>query len=68
MWLNPLLDYGSRFGAVISESAFAAAGFDRSEFPHISKIEDSPTSFVYVERLQYQDVRNGSDFAEFSCL
>ena len=45
MWLNPLPDSGNGFGAVTSESAFAAAGVGCSEFPHISKIEDPPNSF-----------------------
>ena len=63
-WLNPLRDSGNGFGAVISESAFAAAGY--SGFPHISKIEDPPTSFADVERSQDQDVWNDSDYAEFS--
>ena len=48
MWLNPLPDSGNGFGAVISASAFAAAGIGCSEFPHISKIEDPPRSFADV--------------------
>ena len=68
MWLNPLLDSGNGFGAVISESAFAAAGVDCSKFPHVSKIEDPPTNSADVERSQYQDVWNDSDYAEFSGL
>ena len=69
LWLNPLSDSGNGFGAVISErSAFAAANVDCSEFPHTSKIEDPPISFGDVERLQYQDVWNVSDYAEFSGL
>ena len=32
VWLNPLLDSGSGFGVVISESAFAAAGVGCNEF------------------------------------
>ena len=56
-------------GGVISESAFAAAGVGFSKFPHVSKIEeDPPMSFADVERSQYQDVWNGSDYAEFSGL
>ena len=42
VWLNPLLDPGNDLGAVIPESAFAAAEFDCSEFPHICKIEAPP--------------------------
>ena len=55
-------------GAVISEIAFMAAGFDCSEFPHINKIEDPPISFADVKRPQYQEVWNDSDYAEFSSL
>ena len=33
MWLNPLPDSGNGFGAVISESAFAAADVGCSKFP-----------------------------------
>ena len=36
MWLNPLLNSANGFGAVISESAFAAADVGCSEFPHVS--------------------------------
>ena len=70
MWLNPLLDPGKRFGAVISESAFAAADddVDCSEFPRFRKIEDPPNSFADVELSQHQDVWNDSDYAEFSGL
>ena len=68
MWLNPLPDSGNGFGAVIYESAFAAAGVGCSKFPHVSKIEDPPMSFADVERSQYQDVWNDSDYAEFSGL
>ena len=68
MWLDPLLDSGNSFGAVISENEFAAADFDCSESPHISIIEDPPFSFTDVERSQYQDVWNDSDYAEFSGL
>ena len=38
MGLNPLLNSGNGYGAVISESAFATADFDCSEFSHIRKI------------------------------
>ena len=68
MWLNPLPDSGNDFGAVNFESAFAAAGVGCSEFAHISKIEDAPINFADVERSQYQDVWNDSDYAEFSDL
>ena len=61
MWLNPLLDSGNGFGAVISESAFATADIDY-------KIEDPPISFAGVERSQYEDVWNNSDYAEFGGL
>ena len=40
MWLDPLLDSGNGFVAVVSESVFVAADFDCSEFPHISKVEN----------------------------
>ena len=53
MWFNPLLDSGNGFEAVISESAFTAAGVDCSEFPNISKIEHPLISFADVERSQY---------------
>ena len=68
MWLNPLPDSGNGFRGMISGSAFAAAGVGFSKFPHVSKIEDPPMSFADVERSQYQDVWNGSDYAEFSDL
>ena len=68
VWLDPLLDSGNRYGAVCSESAFARADFDCSEFPHISNIEDPPISFADVDRSQYRDVWNDSDYAEFSGL
>ena len=68
MWLNLLPDSRNGFGAVISESAFAAADVDCSKLPHISKIEDPPMSFADVERSQYQDVWNDSYYAEFSGL
>ena len=68
MSLNPLLDSGNGFGAAISESAFAAAAFDCSEFPHINKIEDPPISFTDIGRSQYLEVWNDSDYAEFSGL
>ena len=32
VWLDPLLDSGNGFGTVVSESAFASANFDCSEF------------------------------------
>ena len=63
MWLNPLPDSENGFGAVISESAFAAAGVGCSKFPHVSKIEDPPMSFADVERSQHQDAWNDSDYA-----
>ena len=68
VWLNPLPDSGNGFGAAISESAFAAVDAGCSKFPHVSKIEDSPMSFADVERSQFQDVCNNSDYAEFSGL
>ena len=68
MWLNPLLDSGIGFKAVKSESEFAAADVDCSEFPHICKIEDPPTSFADVERSYYQGIWNDSDYAGFSGL
>ena len=68
MWLNPLPDSGNGFGTVIFESAFAAADVGCSEFAHITKIGDPPISFADAERLQYQDVWNDSDYAEFSVL
>ena len=68
MWLNPLPDSVNGFGAVISESAFAAAGVGCSKFPHVSKVEDPPMSFADVERSQYQDVWNDPDYAKFSGL
>ena len=52
MWLNPLSDSGNSFGAVISESAFAAADFECNEFSYIAKIEDPPISSADVERSQ----------------
>ena len=68
MWLKTLPDSGNGFGAVISESAFAAAGVGCSKFAHVSKIEDPPMSFADVDRSQYQDVWNDSGYAEFSGL
>ena len=68
MWLNPLPDSGNSFGAVVFESAFAAADVGCSKFPHVSKIGDPPMSFADVERSQYQDVWNDSDYAGFSGL
>ena len=56
MWLNPLPNSGNSFGAVISESAFAAADVACSKFPHVSKIEDPPMSLADIERFQYQNV------------
>ena len=50
IWLNPLPDSGNGFGAVIWESAFAAADIGCSELPHVSKIEDPPMNFADVER------------------
>ena len=50
LWLNPLPDSENGFGAVMSESAFAAADVGCSKFPHVSKIEDPPISFADVER------------------
>ena len=67
MWLNPLLDSGNVFGAVISESALVA-DVDRGGFPYVSKIGDPPISLADVERLQCQDVWNDSDSANFSGL
>ena len=68
VWLNPLPDSGNDFGAVISESAFAAAGVGCSDFPHVSKIADPPMSSADVERSQNQDVWNDSDCAELRGL
>ena len=68
VWLTPLFDSGNVFGAVCSESAFTSAHSGGREFSRISKIEDRPSSFRYVERSQYQDVWNDSDKAEFSSL
>ena len=56
MWLSLLRDSGNGFGAVISESAFAAADVGCSKFSRVSKIEDPLMSFAGVERSQYQDV------------
>ena len=53
MWLNPLPDSGKGLEAVLSESTFAAADVDCSEFPHISKIKDPPIGFADIERSQY---------------
>ena len=53
---------------MISESAFAAAGVGCSKLSYISKMKYSPMSFANVERSQYQDVWNDSDYAEFSDL
>ena len=68
MWLNPLPGSGNDFGVVISESAFAAADVGCSEFPRISNIEDPPIGFADVERSQYQDVWNDSDYAKSNDL
>ena len=65
MWSNPLPDSGNGFGAMLYESAFAAADVGCSKFPLVSKIEDPPISFADVERSQYQDVWNDSNYAEF---
>ena len=40
----------------------------RSEFPHISKIEDPSMSFADIERTQYTQIGNGSNYNKFSCL
>ena len=53
---------------MISEGAFAAADVGCSKFPHVSKIEGPPMRFADVERSQYEDVWNDSDYAEFSGL
>ena len=66
--MNPLLDSGNSFWSAVSESAFATADFDCSNFPHISKIEDPPISSADVERSEYQDGWNDCDYAEFSGL
>ena len=42
------------------------ADFDCSEFPHVSKIVDPPMGFADIERSQYQDVWNDSDYAKFN--
>ena len=68
MWLNPLLDSRNSVEAVISESAFATADFDCSEFQHVSKRDGRSSSFADVERSQYRDVWNDCDYAEFSGL
>ena len=39
-----------------------------ASFHNVSKIEDPQMSFADVERSQYQDVWNDSDYAEFSGL
>ena len=48
------------------DSAFAGADCDRYKFPHYNKIENPPISFAYIERPQYQDVWNYSDYVKFS--
>ena len=68
MWLNPLLDSRNSVEAVFSESAFATADFECSEFQHISKMDGRSSNFADVEHSQYQDVWNDSDYAEFSGL
>ena len=65
MGLNPLPDSGNGFRVVVSESAFATADFGCSEFSQISKTEDPPISFADVERSEYLDVWNDSDYAKF---
>ena len=45
-----------------------AAGVGCSKFPHVSKIEDPLMSFADVDRSQYQDVWNDSDYAVFECF
>ena len=50
MWLNAQLHSGNGFGAVCSERAFASVDSNVREFPHISKTEDPPISFVDVKR------------------
>ena len=55
MWLDPLPDSGNGFGAVNSESAFAAADVGCSKLTRVSKIEDPPAGVTDVERSQYQD-------------
>ena len=54
MWLDPLLDSGSGFGAMVSENAFASADFYCREFPHHRNKEDPPIGFADVERSPYQ--------------
>ena len=50
------------FGAMCSESAFATADFDCSEFAHIREIEDCPIRFTVCECSQHRDIWNGFDF------
>ena len=66
--MNTLLDSGNGFRAVVSESAFATANFDCSEFPRVSEREDRPISFASVEHSKYLDVWKDYDCAEFSGL
>ena len=68
VWLNPLFYSGNDFGAVSSESAFAIGDSDGREFPYTSTTGDPPISSTDAERLQYQDISNDSDYAEFSGL
>lgn len=44
VWLDPLLDSRNGFGAVCSEGVFVSVVSGCSEFPHINKIEDLPSS------------------------
>ena len=67
--LGPPLESGDDFGAVCSESAFASADFNSSEFLHVTKIEDPPISFADVERLHYQRIWNFfSNYTDFRGL
>ena len=68
MWFERMFDSGNGFGEIISGSVFESADFDRSELPDIRDIEDPPLKLAGVERSQYQDVSNDSDFIEFSSL
>ena len=63
MWLNPLLDSGNGFGAVVYGSAFATFDVGRSKFPDVSKIEYPSISFADVDCPEYQDVWNDSYYA-----
>ena len=68
MGLGLPLDSGNDFGVVCSESAFASTVFNSCGFPHISNIEDPPISLANVERLQFKNIWNASDYTEFSGL